>query len=267
MPLEKIPNPLIAEVATAFASHLGSHSKIDALFIRCRAPGVPPTGNMITKMSEWLRAANEDPTLDSFAVLGCVLEEFMERPTLDSNWLSQRERVKRSLASYGLSYEQGGRIVGGTIGAPSRSVEAMIRARDFPALEVEFDRALRSVETDPPAAITAACSILESLCRIYIESYGLQLPNDRSLGPLWNTVRQHLGLGPVGVVADDLRKILGGLSAVTDGIGALRTHAGSAHGHGNQSVAIESRHARLAVHAAHTVVTFVLETWATSDRT
>ena len=260
MPLNKIPNPLIAEVASALASHLGSHSKIDSLFARCRAPGEVQTGNMVDKMSAWLRVANEDSSLDTFVVRGCRLEDFMERPTLMSDWLTQRERVRRSLITYGLSYDQGGRIVGSSTGVPSRSVEAMIRERHLPGLEIEFTRALRSVGTDPAAAITAACSIVESLCRIYIEAHGLPAPRDQTLGSLWNVVRQHLGLGPSGRVADDLRKILGGLSTVTDGIGALRTHAGSAHGRGNQTTTLEPRHARLAVHAAHTVVTFVLET-------
>jgi hypothetical protein len=261
MPPNVIPSPLIAEVASALASHLGSHSRIDNLFIRCRAPGNAPAGNMVAKISTWLRTANENSDTDAFTVLGCVLEDFMERPTTSSDWLSLREKVQRTLASYGLSYEQGGRIMGASVGVPSRSVEAMIRARDLPGLRIEFDRALQMVETDPPSAVTAACSILESLCRIYIETHGLQMPRDQSLGPLWNVVRQHLGLGPSGIVADDLRKILGGLSTVTDGIGALRTHAGSAHGRGNQLIPIEPRHARLAVHAAHTVVMFVLETW------
>lgn len=186
----------------------------------------------------------------------------MERPATTDTWTLLRERITRMVASYGLSYRQGGQIMGASTAAPSRDVEAMIRAHDLPGLQIEFTRALETVETDPPAAITAACSILESLCRIYIEAHSLQMPRDLSLGPLWSVVRSHLGLGPCGVVAADLRKILGGLSAVTDGIGALRTHAGSAHGRGSESIPIEPRHARLAVHAAHTIVTFILETWS-----
>jgi len=54
--------------------------------------------------------------------------------------------------------------------------------------------------------------------------------------------------------------ILGGMTATLNGIGDLRTHAGSAHGHGRDHLELEPKHARLAVHAAHTVVTFVLET-------
>ena len=39
---------------------------------------------------------------------------------------------------------------------------------------------------------------------------------------------------------------------VVDGIGAFRTHAGSAHGGGSTPRIVQTREARLAVHAAHT---------------
>jgi len=60
---------------------------------------------------------------------------------------------------------------------------------------------------------------------------------------------------------DDIKQILSGLFSIANGVGAFRTHEGSAHGHGNKSYKIEARHARLAVHAAHTMTMFVLETW------
>jgi hypothetical protein len=60
---------------------------------------------------------------------------------------------------------------------------------------------------------------------------------------------------------NDLRKILTGLNSIVDGIGALRTHAGSAHGRGVMKYKIQPRHARLAVHAAHTLTVFLLESW------
>lgn len=257
MILDKIPSPLIAEVADAIASHLGSHSKIAILFQRCGAPGPDPPGNMVDRISAWLRAANDDQYVDAFVVLGCLLEDFMERASTDP---ILKARMTRALAVHGLSYHQGGRIIGNSGSLPSRTVEAMIRERDLPGLEIEFRRALQTVDTDPPTAITAASSILETLCRLYIEAHSLPMPRDLSLGPLYAIVRQHLGIGPAGIVSDDLRKILGGMNAVTDGVGSLRTHAGSAHGHGHP-IPIEPRHARLAVHAAHTVVIFILDSW------
>jgi hypothetical protein len=88
------------------------------------------------------------------------------------------------------------------------------------------------------------------------------LPSKQVLGALWPLVASHLGLGPKDVANDDLKRILQGLYSIGDSIAALRTHAGSAHGHAQgKSYRLASRHARLAVHAAHTMALFVLETW------
>lgn len=72
---------------------------------------------------------------------------------------------------------------------------------------------------------------------------------------------QHLGLSPKDMADDDLKQILMGLYSISTGIAALRTHEGSAHGRGSKKrYRIEARHARLSVHAAHTITMFVLET-------
>ncbi|MGH9548086.1 MAG: abortive infection family protein [Terriglobales bacterium] len=229
---------------------------IDHLFIGCGAPDLLVGGNLISKITAWLKESEEP-----FMLLGCVLENYMELDTQQPDWLKGREKVKGALARYGLAYEQGGHVVGARTGAPSRSLDNIIKARDLQAIRVEFDRAMDSVERDPPIAITAACAIMESLCKVYIAENGLALPADQSIRPLWKTVQAHLGLGPQSVVTDDMRQILSGLAGVLNGVGDLRTHVGSAHGQGHEAFQVESRHARLAVHAAHTIVNFVLETW------
>jgi hypothetical protein len=161
---------------------------------------------------------------------------------------------------------RGGHIVGGATGAPSRSLDTIIQERDLPAVRAEFDRALASVEQDPPAAMTAACAIIESLCKVYIAENCLTLPPDQSIRPLWKIVQAHLGLGPQSAATNDMRQILSGLAAVMSGVGDLRTHAGSAHGRGDEAFRVEPRHARLAVHAAHTLTHFMLETWLDNRR-
>ena len=87
------------------------------------------------------------------------------------------------------------------------------------------------------------------------------MPAKQDLKPVWTIVRKHLGFDPSVVEDQDLQTILTGLFAVVDGIGALRTHASSAHGAGKKSYKLEPRHARLAIHAAHTVVLYVIESW------
>jgi hypothetical protein len=137
----------------------------------------------------------------------------------------------------------------------------MLQDRDLAAVEIEFQRALASVESDPPAGVTAASSLLESLFKIYIEVRGLHLPTKATIKDLWRVTSQDLGLDPRVVQDDDLRRILSGLTSIVDGIGSLRTHAGSAHGRGKDTYQLDGRHARLAIHAAHTLATFIIETW------
>ena len=86
--------------------------------------------------------------------------------------------------------------------------------------------------------------------------------------PLWNETAKQLGIDPKNIEDESLLKIVSGLFNIVDGIGNLRTQKGSAHGRGNEensitpkSYRLEPRHARLAVHAAHTVTLFAIETW------
>jgi Abortive infection C-terminus len=77
--------------------------------------------------------------------------------------------------------------------------------------------------------------------------------------PLWRVVQGHLGWEPGKAVDPDVRQMLQGLASTIQGLAALRTHQGSAHGRGPDAPIVEARHARLAVHSAHTLVVFVME--------
>lgn len=254
-----IPIPLIADIAEILSSHYASHNRINNLFTRCGVTEMA-NGTLINKITTWLTRANEDPG-DPFLLLGCILEEFMERDTQSPDWLQGRGRMNRVLARHNLSYQRGGHILGATVHVATVSLESIIRERNLTALQAEFDRAIAQVESDPPAAITAACAIIESLCKVYIEQMRLTMPQDQSIRPVWRTVQQHLGLGPQSVVRNDMRQILSGLASIVEGVGSLRTHAGSAHGRGEAGVQINASHAQLAIHAASSLVHFVLEIW------
>lgn len=262
----RIPNPIAVVVGQVLGAYYYNHRRLNNLFIEKGAPGDAPEGNCEDKCIEWLKRASGDQTVDALAVLGGVLEQLMEvdRPPLGQSVKTleeYRQRVREVLGRFGLSYHTGGRILGATAGVPTRSLETILRARDLQALETEFDRALSTIEQDPAAAITAACATIESLCRVYIEDEGLAMPSDQSIKPLWKAVQGHLGLDPSQVADDDLRRILSGLISIVDGLGAFRTHVGSAHGRGRAAYRPSPRHARLSVHAAHTLAVFVLETW------
>lgn len=255
----------VLSICAEVAARRETHATLNSLFTYAGAPGDPPPGSKQAKALDWLRITNKDESIQPLDVLGRLVENYMEAP-LDPNssWdvqpLQDREKITMALAQCELQYIRGGKVVG-ALGTPSRTLEEFIRERNISAIDTEFDRALSNVESDPREAVSAASNILESLCKVYIEDESLEKPPRQDLKPVWAIVRKRLGFDPSLIEDQDLQTILAGLISIVEGIGALRTHASSAHGAGRKSYKIEPRHARLAIHAAHTVALFVLESW------
>ena len=265
MGLQKIPNPIIAVVSEVLAERY-THSQLVVLFMEKGAPGDSPIGNKVDKCSSWLKRCNDELDVDAFAVLGGLLENLMEVDPSENSIFAQdlekaRTRIISVLAKYGTSYETGGRIFHTGNALPTKSLHDLIKNKDVPGITAEISRTLKSVETDPPTALTAACAALEALCKTFIESEGIEMPSDNSIKGLWKIIVNRMGFNPASHADDDIKRILSGINSIVDGIGALRTHAGSAHGHGTRNYKVEPRHARLAVNAAHTIIMFVMETW------
>ena len=259
-----IPPSIIGVVSPILAEKY-THAHLNAVFMAAGFPGDPPEGNKIEKCRNWLRRANSESD-DPLKIFASLIAEFMDaEPTpwvLDhTSGEDLRDRISAALAKEGLSYKRGGYIYGASLSAPSRSLAERIKSEGVRAIEIEYDRAYKSVENDPGAAVTAACAIFESVCKCYLEEQELALPNKQVLGRLWPQVAERLGLSPKDVADNDLKRILQGLYSIADGVAALRTHQGSAHGRSaSKSYRIAPRHARLAVHAAHTIALFILET-------
>jgi hypothetical protein len=94
----------------------GSHATLNSLFETAGAPAPSPNLPHTTKWKDWLFRAGVDPNVDSLAVLGNVLEEFMDiGPDEDSEqfdeWKANRDRVVRVLEDNGFRYYRGGRVL------------------------------------------------------------------------------------------------------------------------------------------------------------
>jgi len=256
--MNRIPNPVIAALSYVIPESL-THAGIDALFLDADAPGDPPDGNKQLKVQTWLRRTNKQAE-DPLAVLGTIVEALVEVDTGNEYVAKRVGRVKEALEKAGLRYIPGGRFARGA-SLPALSLPEMIRKRDLTAVDNEFHRSLENLERSPREAVSAACNILESVCKCLIEDKDLTMPSKKDLQSVWKVVRTELGFDP-GVLEDqDLQKILSGIISTVDGIGSLRTHASSAHGAGRKRYRLEPRHARLAASAAHTVAMFILESW------
>lgn len=263
-----IPSPLIS-VCSEILAIRESHASMDRLFYYAGAPGDPPAESKPVKALEWLRRINQDLTVEPFEVLGRLIETYMEEDPPEGGSFDDfpphvqtqdQQKISKALARFDLQYQQGG-VITGTLGTPSKTLDEFIKSRDVAALAHEFNRALSNVDKDPREAVSAASNILETVCKVYIEENKLEKPAKQDLKPVWTIVRKHLGFDPSLVEDQDLQVILSGLISLVEGIGALRTHASSAHGAGKKHYKLEPRHSRLAIHAAHTVVLFILESW------
>ena len=109
----RLSKSLCAAVGDAL---IGSHDSLNALFVSAGAPGEPPALAHHSKWKEWLFRAGQDPKVDSLAVLGNILEEFMDMgpragtPEFDS-WKERRARVESALEENGLRYYRFGRVL------------------------------------------------------------------------------------------------------------------------------------------------------------
>lgn len=267
---KEIPAPVIAVLADTLFD-IESHAGLDSLFLYADAPGEPPEGSKPVKTLAWLRRINKESEFP-LKVLGKLIESYMELPDEveedDIQWgvnVTDKKQelkieLKSSLERCNLTYLTDWIISDGS-SAPSRSLSELIKDRDIPSIESEFNRALENVNSEPREAVSAACNILESIFKVYIDDESLPLPQKQDLQGVWKVVRADLGFDTKLVQEDDLKKVLSGVLSIVDGIGAFRTHASSAHGEGRKLYNIKPRHARLAINSAHTIALFVLETW------
>lgn len=147
--------------------------------------------------------------------------------------------------------------------------EEMIAGLRNPAVIREHLRRLaRTAESDPPLAIGTAKELVESTAKTVLQELGL-IVNDRDdLPALVKQAQMALGLhpsaarpGPDGT--DAVKRILAGLTGIIAGLGELRNRGyGTGHGPKGERVGLRPRHARLAVNAAMTWSSLILDTLA-----
>jgi hypothetical protein len=266
-----IPSFVISTVAEVIAE-CETHATLDSLFMYADAPGLPPEGSKSTKALAWVSRINEESGSEKLTILGRLIEKYMDeeverKPTIfinqeQTNFQKDRiEKLKKTLARANIIYSTGGLLSTGQ-GLATKSLADLIKKRNIEAIDQEFERAIRNVQANPREAVSAACNILESIFKVYIEEHAhLELPAKQDLQSVWKIVKSDLGLDASKLEERDLQEIVSGIMATVNGIGALRTHASAAHGAAKKHYKLKPRHANLAIHAAHTIAAFVLETW------
>lgn len=140
-------------------------------------------------------------------------------------------------------------------------VSAEAQALNSASVLAAWEKALERRTADPGGAITAARTLLESVCKTILDDLSEPYGSGGDLPKLYRTVSKALKPAPGDYTDEQLRRILGGATTVVEGLGSLRNREGDAHGRGRKAYRPSPRHAGLAVNLAGSVAVFLMQTW------
>jgi len=152
------------------------------------------------------------------------------------------------------------------VGGPSLDdLKQKARSLDANHLAEQIRRMEDSVESDPSLAIGTAKELIETCCKTILAERGKEFPGRSDIPRLTKATLKELNLVPEGIPsaargADVIKRLLSNLSTVSHGLAELRGLYGTGHGQHKTSTGLTTRHAKLAVGAASTLVMFLFET-------
>lgn len=157
-------------------------------------------------------------------------------------------------------------LEGKTSAPADTSISVALRKFDEDSVHSVWSRALERRNTDPEGAITAARTLLETVCKHILDNRSIQYDSKKiEMHELYKLTSSELNLSPSQHTQDIFKQILGGCSAVVNGLGTLRNRLGDAHGQGKQPVRPAPRHAELAVNLSGSLALFLVATYEAQE--
>jgi len=129
------------------------------------------------------------------------------------------------------------------------------------SVQTVWQRALDRRISDPEGAITAARSLLETVCKHILDDLSVTYDESGDLPKLYRLTSEALNIAPSQHTEQVFKQILGGCTSVVEGLAALRNRLGDAHGGGRARIRPAPRHAQLAVNLAGAMTSFLVATW------
>ena len=146
-------------------------------------------------------------------------------------------------------------------------VSVTIEKFDSSHVQSAWAKALDRRSSDAEGAITMARTLLESVCKHILEEANVAYEESPDISKLYKQTAEHLKLAPSQHTEQVFKQILGGCTAVVEGLGALRNRLSDSHGKGRVGVKPAARHAELAVNLAGALAVYLLSTWEARNET
>jgi len=146
--------------------------------------------------------------------------------------------------------------------APSdQMVSSAIGKIDAAHVQAAWSKALDRRSSDPEGAITLSRTLIESVCKHILDESDIVYDDGAELPKLYRLTAEALNLAPSQHTELIFKQILGGCTAVVEGLGSLRNRLSDAHGKGKAGSKPAARHAELAVNLSGALASYLLATW------
>jgi hypothetical protein len=238
----------------------------DAEDVRCDRNYSPPEGgqrrSFVEQYYHLVDWRNPSDVARILRVFGSVLLD-LEQAGTDG---AQRTRSRL----LGHLQRDGIHLNDGRLALPASSVHtgharSVASRLDLPGLQLQIDRIVASIDTDPAHAIGTAKEMIETTCKSILTARGESYSKGADVPDLVKQTRKVLKLLPEDIPdsargADTIRQLLSQLGSVAQNVAELRSLYGTGHGKEGKARGLQPRHARLVVGSAATLASVLLET-------
>lgn len=140
-------------------------------------------------------------------------------------------------------------------------VSAELKRLGYDAILADWNKALDRTATDTEGALTTSRSMIEATCKHILDEAGATYDTSADLPALYKATAKSMNLAPEQHTEDLFKRVLGGCTSVVEGLGAIRSKLGDAHGKGKKQARPLRNHSDLAVNLAGAMCVFLLQTW------
>ena len=144
-------------------------------------------------------------------------------------------------------------------------VSGVLDKFDAEHVQAAWSKSLNRRTTDPEGAITSARTLIEAVCKHILDTSGTHYDDKDDLPKLYKQTAELLNIAPSQHTEQVFKQILGGCTAVVEGLGTLRNRLSDAHGKGKAGAKPAARHAELAVNLSGALAMFLLSTWESRE--
>src|SRR5262249_45689909 len=149
--------------------------------------------------------------------------------SVDGQWAPRRAYIREALTPLFDHFE-------GVNRTPLDAVTSdVLQKFDAEGIAAVWQKALDRRHSDPEGAITAARTLLETVCKHTLDEGGRDYDGD-DLPALYAKTAALLNIAPSQHTEPAFKRILDGATSVVEGLGSLRNKIGDVHGQGKRPV-------------------------------